>query len=156
MANHGKVLDPVFLGLTVRRKIHFMGKSELFKYGRSDKLLRSLGAFPVKRNKADIGALRQAVRILKTDQCLAIFPEGKVVHQEIDPKNMKNGAAFIALMAKADIIPIRIKSTYKPFRKSTIYVKDKIEIEKYLSMDRKEAEESLSREIFEKIYEEDS
>ncbi len=51
-ANHSSNWDPVMLLLFIKRKIHFLGKQELFKNKFFDTAMRALGAFPVKRGKS--------------------------------------------------------------------------------------------------------
>jgi 1-acyl-sn-glycerol-3-phosphate acyltransferase len=55
-SNHASILDALFVALAIRRRIRFMGKSELFD-GRWGWLLNRLGAFPVQRGVWDADAL---------------------------------------------------------------------------------------------------
>ncbi len=60
-ANHQSNLDALFVALAIRRRIRFMGKSELFD-GRWGWLLNRLGGFPVRRGVWDVEALRRLRR----------------------------------------------------------------------------------------------
>jgi 1-acyl-sn-glycerol-3-phosphate acyltransferase len=76
-ANHRSNLDALFVTLALRRRIRFMGKSELFD-GRWGWLLNRLGAFPVQRGVWDAEAFETAATVLKRGRVMSIFPEGGV------------------------------------------------------------------------------
>ena len=75
-SNHLSFIDPVFIALICKRKIHFMGKAELFKNKFVNWFFRKIGAFPVKRGTGDKHALSEAIDIINNGEVLGIFPEG--------------------------------------------------------------------------------
>jgi 1-acyl-sn-glycerol-3-phosphate acyltransferase len=77
VSNHLSVGDPVFIGTSMRRKVIFMAKEEIFRNPLAGYFIRQFGAFPVYRGGASIEALRQAKRILEQGKVLGMFPEGK-------------------------------------------------------------------------------
>ena len=113
-ANHVSNFDPPFLGTFIERVVNFMGKEELFKNPIMAAICRGLNVFPVKRGAADKNAIKNAVKVLKSDGCLGIFPEGtrsktgKLGKAEL-------GVSVIAAMTKAPIIPAAIVGTEKIF-----------------------------------------
>ncbi|WP_299032916.1 1-acyl-sn-glycerol-3-phosphate acyltransferase [uncultured Anaerococcus sp.] len=151
-ANHWSNLDPIFLAISLPIKFKFMAKKELFEISILKNILKALGAFPINRQGSDLKSLRYAIGLIKDGETLGIFPEGTRV-KEISRDNMHEGVGFIALKAKADILPIEIKTSYKIFSRVDIYVKNPIEIEKYAGIKNKVAMNQISDEIFEKIYE---
>lgn len=73
-ANHKSYFDPPLVGIAMeKRRISFMAKSELFRNPLFGRLIRYLGAFPVKRNSADMTAIRKSLAELKKGQVLCIF-----------------------------------------------------------------------------------
>lgn len=58
-ANHRSYLDPVLIILIFDRRVYFMAKSELFKIWWLAPIIKAFGAFPVKRGKSDIGAIKK-------------------------------------------------------------------------------------------------
>lgn len=106
-SNHRTYFDPVFLGVRIRQQLYFMAKSELFHYPVLGPIIRHLGAFPVERGSGDTAPIDNAVRILEEGHVFALFPEGTRSKDGI-PLRPKSGAALIAYMAKADIIPVGI------------------------------------------------
>lgn len=151
-ANHKSLLDPIFLAISMPQRIYFMAKKELFDKPLLGGLLRALGAFPVDRSGRDLKALRASVALVNEDKILGIFPEGTRV-KEAKRENVKDGVAFIALKAKADIMPVEIISTYKPFRKSEILIKKPIPVKEFASFKNKEAMKKMTDRVYDKIYE---
>src|SRR5207248_5898301 len=74
--SHRSVLDTPFLSCVTGRRIRFMGKAELWKYGWSATFLSALGGFPVDRSGADRAAMRAAEAALAGGEPLGMFPEG--------------------------------------------------------------------------------
>src|SRR5262249_43282988 len=76
--NHPSYLDPILVGLPVKRTIRFMAWDALFKVPVLGWLIRSLGAFPVdiRRGRGE-SAYRAALRVLESGDALGIFPEGQ-------------------------------------------------------------------------------
>ena len=81
-----------------------MAKSELFESRRWSLLMKSMNAFPVKRDFADRNAIRYACKVIDEGYALGIFPEGRTV-KELVPTEGKTGVAYIAYKTGADVIP---------------------------------------------------
>lgn len=151
-ANHKSLLDPIFLAIALPRDLYFMAKKELFDVPILKSALKSLGAFPVDRFGRDLKALRYSVSLLKDSKTLGIFPEGTRV-DESKRENVKDGVAFIAIKSDADIVPVEIVSSYKPFKKTNILVKQPIRVNDFKSMQNKDAMKLMTDKVYEKIYE---
>ncbi len=108
--NHISDLDPPAMACAAKRPVYFLAKKELFRNKVLSWFLHSFKAYPIKRGKGDLAAIRQALTILKEEKVLGIFPEGTRVKdgEMIDPKN---GAAFLAMQAKVPIVPVAISGT---------------------------------------------
>lgn len=120
VANHTQWADPVLVGTALGNQypIVAMAKKELFQIKLLGPLISALGAFPVDRGTADIGAIKTSLKAVKEGKKLLIFPEGGTKHKEGD--EAKVGAAMIAARTGAPILPIYI-SENKKFR-SKVYV----------------------------------
>lgn len=128
--NHRSNWDPVLAGLSSTRPLTFMAKEELFKNPFFGGLIKKLGAFPVRRGKGDVGAVKASLAILKQGKCMLMFPEG---HRIKDGKivKAKAGVAAIAHHAKVKIIPACISGEYKFMRKITVVYGSPISLEEY-------------------------
>lgn len=101
--NHQTNFDPFLSALGTHRFIHYMTKKELFDNPVFSKIMTAGGSFAVDRSKNDIGAIRKALEVLKGAGVLGIFPQGTRGGQE-----PLDGVAYLALKAKATIIPMSI------------------------------------------------
>ncbi len=115
-SNHISVFDPVVLSIILPREIAWMGKKELFENKLMAKLFTNLGVFPVDRNETELSTIKHAMKLLKNEEVLGIFPEGTRV-KEMNLENAKPGVALIGVKTKSPILPVYIEGTYKPFSK---------------------------------------
>lgn len=110
-ANHASNFDPVVLGawLTPRlgRRMHWLGKKELFDWPIVGWLARNGGVHPVDRDAADVDAFRLARRILDEGHALFVFPEG-TRSRDGALQVARDGVAVLALRTDATILPIGI------------------------------------------------
>jgi len=127
-SNHQSNLDPVLLGVRLRRPVTYMAKSELFSNPAFSWFIRSLHAFPVKRGAGDVGAMRQAIQLLQEGYLLNFFPEGTRTRDgEIGP--VQPGIALVVKRAGVPVIPVAIDGAFesmgrgsKMFRPRPIYL----------------------------------
>ena len=69
----------------------------------------------IKRGKADVAAIKTAMKYLKDGELLLMFPEG-TRHQDGEFGDAKTGAAMLALRTGVPIIPIYLPAEKKWFR----------------------------------------
>jgi 1-acyl-sn-glycerol-3-phosphate acyltransferase len=87
-----------------------MAKKELFKVPLLNLLIRALGAYPVNRGGADVGAIRHTIEMLKQGVCVGMFPQGHR-YNGVDPREtpIKTGVAMISQKADVQVLPVFIK-----------------------------------------------
>jgi 1-acyl-sn-glycerol-3-phosphate acyltransferase len=110
--NHKSFWDAFFIAAVVRRRVHFMGKAELFT-GWRGRLFVALGGFPVLRGASDEEAIETARAILQRGDVLALFPEGTRVSDPEKLGNPKRGATRLAIETGAVIVPTAMTGTEK-------------------------------------------
>lgn len=111
IANHRTWADPIYLCCALKhQQPHFMAKKELFKIPLLNVLIRALGAYPVNRGGADVGAIRHTIEMLQQGVGVGMFPQGHR-YNGVDPREtkVKTGAAMIAQKAGVQILPVFIK-----------------------------------------------
>jgi 1-acyl-sn-glycerol-3-phosphate acyltransferase len=110
VANHLSVSDPVIVGLSLKQKVTFLAKEELFKNPLSGYFVRSFGALPVYRGKSSRDTLHKANAILQNGGVLGMFPEGQRSKSGtmISPQP---GSALIAYHNKVKIVPVGVYGT---------------------------------------------
>lgn len=116
VANHQSYLDPILLGVHLRRHMSYLGKSELFTNRYFAALIRALYAFPVKQGTGDVGAVRETIKRLREGHMLNIFPEGsRCTDGQIGP--ILPGAALVVKKAGVPIIPCVIEGSFAAWPK---------------------------------------
>ncbi len=111
IANHRTWADPIYLCDTLKhQQPHFMAKKELFKIPLLNLLIRALGAYPVNRGGADVGAIKYTIELLRAGVAVGMFPQGHR-YNGVDAREtpVKTGAAMIALKAEVPVLPVFIK-----------------------------------------------
>ncbi|WP_030982251.1 lysophospholipid acyltransferase family protein [Streptomyces sp. NRRL S-1813] len=109
--NHNSYLDPLSYAhyqYNTGRVPRFLAKAGLFKSGFVGLMMRGTGQIPVYRETTDAAtAFRAAVDVIDKGECVAFYPEGTLTRDpELWPMQGKTGAARVALLTKAPVIPV--------------------------------------------------
>jgi len=153
-SNHVGAMDMFFIGYKIKRLVHYMAKSELFRIPVIGAIIRWLGAFPVNRGKGDVGAMKTVFRLLDEGKIVGIFPEGTRTRGKIDVnRKIKPGIALMAIKSDVPIIPVAIKGSYKLFGKVKVIFGQpfKLDVDKNKKYNKEELAE-ISKMIMNKIY----
>lgn len=150
--NHKSFLDPQLIEITTGRYNRFLARESLAK----NKFLAALGklfdVILVKRDSKDVVALKESLKALKNEQCLALFPEG-TRNGLAKGEQVKDGAAFFALRSGAPVVPCGIKGGEKGNRKVTITYGKPLDFSEYKGSKDKELLDKVTNEIMENIIE---
>jgi 1-acyl-sn-glycerol-3-phosphate acyltransferase len=121
-ANHISNADPVIVGAWLTpllgRRIHWLGKREMFDWPVVGWMARNGGVVPVDRASADVEAFRVAQRVLAAGQVLMVFPEG-TRSPTAELQTPKDGLAMLALRTDAAIVPIGVSNTDRVWKKGS-------------------------------------
>ncbi len=132
VSNHFSVFE-VFQYLNIsKERPYFLAKKEVCEGKFFNKLFTSFGAIPIDRSKPDMKAMISAMRVLKDEQRLVIFPEGtrnKTGTNEL--QELKSGASIFAVKTKKPIVPAMLLSKPKIFRKTKIIVGKPFELSEF-------------------------
>lgn len=104
---HRSNVDFVFTLFISPRKVFFMAKDSLFTVPVVGRLLRHLGAFPVRRGTADRESMQIAEAVLRRGQALVLFPEG-TRKEGRHVEQLRDGAMFVAARTGAMVVPVGI------------------------------------------------
>jgi 1-acyl-sn-glycerol-3-phosphate acyltransferase len=122
-SNHISNADAVIIGgwLTPRlgRRIHWLGKREMFDWPVVGWMARNGGIVPVDRSTADAEAFRLAQRVLQAGEVLMVFPEG-TRSPTGELQRPKDGLAMLALRTDAAIVPIGVSNTDRVWPKGRL------------------------------------
>lgn len=119
--NHTSLGDPFYVVCAMGRKrqTHVMAKDEIMKWPVIGWILKKAGIFGVKRGKADVAALKEALRVLRNGEKLLLFPEGTRV-KEGESSEAHTGAAMFAIRTGAPLLPVYISPQKRIFRKTAV------------------------------------
>ncbi|MDO8484164.1 MAG: lysophospholipid acyltransferase family protein [Candidatus Limnocylindrales bacterium] len=113
-ANHASNLDVPMIGSwlipRLGRRIHWLGKKELFDWPVIGWVAANGGVHPVDRGAADIEAFRLAQRILDEGHVLFVFPEG-TRSPDGALQEARDGIALLALRTGAPVVPVGISGS---------------------------------------------
>jgi 1-acyl-sn-glycerol-3-phosphate acyltransferase len=122
--NHASAMDIPVLYVYLPFQFRIVFKKELLAYPVVGWQLKRSGQVCIDQQRPtnSIAAIRSAVKSLKADMPLVIFPEGgRTPDGEIKP--FLPGAFFLALKAQVDIVPIALVGTYELLPMDTYHIK---------------------------------
>lgn len=130
--NHTSNLDAVNIVLGTFEKKYFLAKKELFKNKLFGAFIKGMGGIKIDRQSADVGAIKNALKVLKNDKKLIIFPEGtRNKSDNVELGEVKSGAAMLAIKAKAPIIPVWVYNRPHAFRMTKILIGEPYELDEF-------------------------
>ena len=124
--NHASALDIPVLYASLPFQFRIVHKKELLSYPVIGWHLKRSGQVCVdQQNPAhSVGQIKSAVRTLKSGMPLVIFPEGgRTADGRIQP--FLDGAFFMAIKARVDIVPIALVGTYELLPMDTFHIKSR-------------------------------
>ncbi len=142
--NHKHVYDQCLTIMATKRVIHYMAKKEYFD-GKLAPLFRAAGCIPVDRSRRDFSSAMSAMKVLKKEGAIGIFPEGTRNKTDEFLLRFKSGAVSMAKRADAYIVPFGLTGDYK-FRSKNLTIRYG-EPFKVGDMSIEEANEKLYREV---------
>jgi putative phosphoserine phosphatase/1-acylglycerol-3-phosphate O-acyltransferase len=125
VANHRSYFDVAAMAVTVGhagRPIRFLGKAEVFDAPVIGPLASALGGIRVERGSGSRQPLQAAADALEGGQLVALMPQGTIPRGEafFDPVlKGKRGAARLAAMTRAPVVPIGLWGTEKVWPRSS-------------------------------------
>ena len=105
--NHFSFLDHFFIGSSLRRKLRYMAKSQLFKPPMQFVFSHG-GVFPVRRGQRDEEAFVTAEVILERGGCVAMYCEGGRSRTGALGERARPGIGRLALETGATIVPAAV------------------------------------------------
>ncbi len=105
--NHFSYADHFFVACFLRRRLHFMGKSQMFTGFLAHVYSRG-GVFPVRRGHRDNEVFRTAHAVLARGGCLTMYCEGGRSRTGKLAEQARPGIGRIALESGAPVVPTAI------------------------------------------------
>jgi 1-acyl-sn-glycerol-3-phosphate acyltransferase len=109
--NHFSWIDPPAFGAACPRTIHYMAKVEAHRVPGLGQLIRSFGAFSVRRGESDREAVRLMRQAVQDGHALGLFAEG-TRQRAGEPGAVQPGAAMVAIQEGVPIVPAAIHGSH--------------------------------------------
>ena len=110
-SNHMGYLDgPLLFGVSPRH-VHALVKASMFE-GRLGAVFEALGQISIERRYVDPLAVKRCLKVLVNGGVVAIYPEG--ARGVGDASQTKPGAAYLALVTGAPVLPVACLGTRAP------------------------------------------
>jgi putative phosphoserine phosphatase / 1-acylglycerol-3-phosphate O-acyltransferase len=122
--NHRSYFDPAVIGMTLGRAgrpVRFLGKKEVFDVPLVGRLAKALGGIRVDRGTGSDEPLEAAAEAIRAGQLVALMPQGTIPRGPafFDPQlKGRWGAARLAAMTRAPVIPVGLWGTEKVWPRS--------------------------------------
>jgi 1-acyl-sn-glycerol-3-phosphate acyltransferase len=113
--NHFSWLDPLAFGAASPRPVYYMAKIEAHRVAVLGQVMRTFGAFSVRRGESDREAVRTMRRIVRDGHALGLFAEGTRQRGGV-PGELQPGASMVALQEGVPVVPgaIHGSQTWRP------------------------------------------
>jgi 1-acyl-sn-glycerol-3-phosphate acyltransferase len=111
-ANHFSWIDPPALGASCPRTLYMMAKVEAHRVPGLGQLMRSFGAFAVRRGESDREAVRTMREIVRSGHALGLFVEGTRQRSGV-PGTAQPGAAMVAINENVPVSCAAIYGSYE-------------------------------------------
>ncbi|MBA3330093.1 MAG: 1-acyl-sn-glycerol-3-phosphate acyltransferase [Actinobacteria bacterium] len=105
--NHFSWVDPPVFGAACPRPVYYMAKAEAHGIPGLGQLMRSFGAFSVRRGESDREAVRRMREVVGEGNALGLFAEGTRQLAGV-PGEVKPGASMVALQERVPVVPAAV------------------------------------------------
>ncbi|MDP3765003.1 MAG: lysophospholipid acyltransferase family protein [Nanoarchaeota archaeon] len=115
-SNHASHIDPFTIGSIIFKKrgkiVNYLGKKESLDniFGRF--IYSIFDVIPIKRSSKSKKPIYRALKVLKKNGIVGIFPEGTRTYDGRINKG-KTGIARLIMLSNAPVLPVAIKNTYE-------------------------------------------
>lgn len=111
VGNHASFLDPLLLGLAVRRQARFIARSTLATRKTASWWLRNVGTLLIDRDAPSHKVLDTAIEHLERGEAIALFPEGTRTRTG-EVAEFKRGLLLMVKKTSATVLPIGISGSF--------------------------------------------
>lgn len=110
VSNHLGPLDPLVIGVRLRRRLRILAKAELFDWFVIGGLARWCQVVPIRRGERDLVALAALERDVVHGHCILEFPEGTYPRPPRPAALLpfKTGAALLAAQMRVPVVPVAV------------------------------------------------
>ena len=127
VANHPSTSDPAYVTVLFEEQVSILIKELLFKVPLFGRSLRWSGHIPVVEGEGQ-KAMQNAVDLLRAGRSVFVFPEGEISPLEGGFRRPHTGAARLALITGAPVIPVGLGLVHRHLREIPAIVDGKLDV----------------------------
>jgi 1-acyl-sn-glycerol-3-phosphate acyltransferase len=122
LVNHQSYLDPLLVGLPLKRPVSYLARDSLFRVPVVGWMLRNTYVMPLSRDSGGVAGFRETLRRLEDGFLVGVFPEGT---RSPDGKlgTFKPGFAALLRRAHIPIYPVGIAGAHRAMGKGSWFLK---------------------------------
>lgn len=111
-----------------------MARQDLFSRRILGLWMKSVGVLPVKRDSADLSAMKRSIMALEKGEVLVVFPEGTRINDPtLSFKEVKRGFILLAKKAKVPILAAKIYGSERAIPRDSNKINRGVEIKIFFS-----------------------
>ena len=112
LSNHQSFLDPIFSQSTIWRNFYFIARQSLFEMKFLGPLINSLNTVSIKRDQADVAAMKTIIELLKKNRSVCLYPEGTRTSDGTIAE-IKPGFGLLSRRSGAMVVPVVIEGAFE-------------------------------------------
>lgn len=113
ICNHLSNIDAVALNFVLQNKNpYYVSGIKLSENEKTDSILKFFKTIHINPNSADISAIKEIIKVIKSKNNVVIFPEGTRSRSSAMIQG-KKGTAYVAIKTDVTIVPVAINGTEK-------------------------------------------
>ena len=122
LINHQSYLDPLLVGLPLRRPVSYLARDSLFRVPVIGAILRRTYVMPINREAASTASLREAIRRLEHGFYVGIFPEGtRSDTGAVGP--LKPGFLALVRRTTVPVFPVGIAGAFQAYPRGAWFLR---------------------------------
>ena len=109
IANHSSFIDPAILACCLKNTQRFVARSTLSRFKIMNWLFNKARVITIKRGKSDVTAVRSIISVIKSGDCVGIFPQGTRMRRVLpEPSQVEAGLGLLASATEVPVLPVSI------------------------------------------------
>lgn len=118
LINHQSMLDPLLVGLPLKRPVSYVARESLFRVPLLGWLLQRTYVIPINRESAGTQVIRESTRRMQQGFLVGVFPEGTRTRDgNLGP--LKPGFVALVRRARVPVYPVGIAGAYRILPRGT-------------------------------------
>lgn len=114
ISNHQSFLDPVMVGIAVRRHLTFLARKTLFRHRLFDWIIRSYNSVPIDQEGVGKDGIKTIVEQLRQEHAVLVFPEGERTFTG-NMMPLKPGVHLLIRRAESVIVPVGVAGAFDAY-----------------------------------------